>query len=363
MNFKFDIPTSVYFGNGAVRDNSSALVLGKCAFVVAGENSGRRSGALDDVQKALDDAEIEYKIFEGIANNPNVLQCKYLGDEAREFGADFIIGIGGGSPLDAAKAVAVFALNDIPAGDIFKNEFKNGVLPIVAVPTTSGTGSEVTPWSVMTWDEIQTKQSFGCDQTYPRMALLDPRYTESLPQSISLDTAMDAFEHCFESIISLKANPITDAMNFYALKLFAECMQPLSRGEFAPIREKLMLISMLGGMTISQTGTTLMHALGYPLTYFKDVPHGRANCMVLPTYIEELKQYRPDRLKVALNALGCSQDELCKYVKDSYPLSFSATDDELRLWASQTSDKRPDKSTGTPQSAEHLFEVYKRMFR
>lgn len=315
MNFSFELPTVVRFGRGAVRENAKLLALGKRAFVVTGANSGRKSGALGDALCALSAEGVAYEVYEGIGSNPNVSACRTLGQRARAFGADFIVGIGGGSPLDAAKAIAVFAANEIDEQRLFQYGYENGVLPIAAIPTTSGTGSEVTPWSIMTDDTAKTKRSFGGTLTFPRVALLDPTYTEKLPRAITFDTGMDAFQHCFESYLSMRATPATDALCLEALKRFSHCMQPLAEGKLEGIREELMLISMLGGMAIAQTGTTLMHAMGYPLTYFHDVPHGRANSLVLPAYVAALDAYRPERLREALNALGVSKDKLCDFAR------------------------------------------------
>lgn len=362
MQYKFTMPTEIFFGDGIVAANADKLALGRQAFIVTGAHSGRLSGALDDVKNALDAQGAAYDIFEGIGNNPNVSQCRELGERAKSAGADFIVGIGGGSPLDAAKAVAVFAKNDITDEQLFNNDYPGGALKIAAVPTTSGTGSEVTPWSIMTWDEKKTKVSFGSRPTFPAVALLDPKYTASLPADITFDTAMDAFQHCLESLVSMRANPMSDAININALRLFKKCMPRLIKGDHQSLRERLMTVSMMGGCTIAQTGTTLMHAMGYPLTYFKGVPHGRANCMVMSAYLDEIEKHRPERLKMALTVLDMTKAGLQAYVKRGAPVSITATDEELALWAEQTSLKHPDNTTGTPPEPEHILELYKKVF-
>ena len=357
MKFLFNMPTSIRFSRGAVQNNAEALRLGGRAFVVTGRNSGRLSGALSDVERQLKALKIVYETFEGVGNNPEVEQCRELGAHAREFHADFIVGIGGGSPIDAAKAVAVFGAENIEPEALFQNKYER-VLPVAAVPTTSGTGSEATPWSVLTWRKVETKQSFGGIKTFPRVALLDPGYTESLSPSVTLDTAFDALTHCLESVISTKASPVTDALNFYALSRFGALMGPLERGELAPIRDELMFVSLLGGMGIANTGTTLMHAMGYPLTYFKNVPHGRANAYVLPAYLSEVGDRRPQRLEAALNALGVSREELVSYTKRNFPLDMRLDAAELSLWAAQTVAKDPQKTTGVPNDMEHIRALY-----
>lgn len=363
MEFGFHFPTKIRFGRGAVQNNGAALRLGERAFIVTGKHSGRASGALADVIAALTHEKIECSVFEGIGNNPDVEQCRVVGAQARAFHADFIIGIGGGSPLDAAKAVAVFAANDIPAEQLFTNSYESGVLPIVAVPTTSGTGSEATSWSVMTWHTVKTKRSFGSLQTYPCLALLDPTYTDSLPLAITRSTAMDAFTHCFESVISVKASPLTDALSFHALERFGKLMPQLELGDVASLRDELMLISLLGGVAISHTGTTLMHSIAYPLTYFHGTPHGLANAFVLPVYLKELAAYRPERLAAALGALGMSQAELAAYVQRNCPIDFTPDRTMFPLWAEQTAAQGGARNTGTPVDASHFEELYAEIFQ
>ncbi len=363
MEFSFHFPTELCFGRGIVQRKSAALRLGARAFIVTGKHSGRASGALADVIAALTHEKIECSVFEGIGNNPDVEQCRAVGAQARAFGAEFIIGIGGGSPLDAAKAVAVFAANDIPAEQLFTNQYENGVLPIVAVPTTSGTGSEATPWSVMTWHAVKTKRSFGSRETYPRVALLDPAYTDNLPLAITRSTAMDAFTHCFESVISVKASPVTDALNFHALSRFGKLMPQLEAGDVVSLRDELMLISLLGGITISHTGTTLMHSIAYPLTYFHGTAHGLANAFVLPVYLRELAAHRPERLALALGALGMTQAELTAYAERNYPIDFTPDRTMFPLWAQQTAAQGGAHNTGTPVDAAHLETLYAEIFQ
>ncbi|MEG1559287.1 MAG: iron-containing alcohol dehydrogenase family protein [Clostridia bacterium] len=360
--FVFNIPTKVFFGENALKNNADVLkTLGSRAFIVAGANSGRLSGALIEIEEALNRLNIAHAKFEGIGNNPNVSQCKEVGLMAREFGADFIIGIGGGSPLDASKAVAVFAANDIDENRLFTYGYDKGVLPIVAVSTTSGTGSEITPWSVMTVDSLKTKRSFGGELTFPRIAIVDPKYTNGLSKEITLNTAIDAFTHCFESMFSIKASPITNALNLYALELFGECFNELMDGNVDNIRENLSLVSLFGGATISQTGTTLMHAMGYPLTYFYHLPHGAANAVVLPTYLEIMKQYRCDILNTALGAMNITYDELLTQVSFKYSLKNKLNNDEILLFASQTAAQSAAKNSGVPVSAKDFVDYFGRL--
>lgn len=359
MEFSYLLPTDIRFGRGMIKSQPEALVLGKRAYIVTGANSGRASGALADVTEALEQQDVAYSVFEGIGNNPNVRQCKQLGMEARAFGADFIIGIGGGSPLDAAKAIAVFACNDIDEQRLFQYGYDHGILPIAAIPTTSGTGSEVTPWSIMTDDSCEMKRSFGGPDTFPRVAMLDPSYTESLSYEPTLYTAMDAFQHCFESVISTKANPITDAFAFEGLRRFGNCMDQLIAGEHDAIREELMLVSMLGGAAIARAGTTLMHAAGYPYTYYHGLPHGCANTTVMPAYLRTLRVHRAERLQTALHALGKKYEEVTAFLNKNFPPKVQLTEEEMRLFAKQTAGRNPMMTTGVPGDEQTMYEFYR----
>ncbi|MDR0840063.1 MAG: iron-containing alcohol dehydrogenase [Christensenellaceae bacterium] len=363
MQFQFGMPTDIYFGRGAVRAHAEALRLGKRAYIITGKTSGRSSGALRDVTEALRSGGIAYDVFEGIGNNPLVEQCYQLGAQVRRAGADFIIGIGGGSPLDAAKAIAVYAANDIPPERIFSYGYDNGVLPILAVPTTSGTGSEVTPWSILTDDAKQTKRSFGGPLTFPKAAFLDPAYTDSLPADATRNTALDALQHCIEGVFSLKASPYSDALALDAIRRFGACMPALERGDFAPIRDALMLISMMAGTVIANTGTTLMHAMGYSLTYFYDVPHGLANALVMPVYMAEMQRYRPDAMERVLGALGMSQADLAAYLKRSFKPSFTPRPGELAKWAALVTEAAAGvKAAGLPVEQSYVEDLYRRAF-
>ncbi|MCX7708754.1 MAG: iron-containing alcohol dehydrogenase family protein [Clostridia bacterium] len=286
MEFKYQIGTKAFFGEACIGKNKDELrKYGSKAFIVSGKSSAKASGALKDVIEALEESGIEYEVYDKVENNPTLENVKEGGAAAKNFGADMIIGIGGGSPLDAAKAVAVLAVNDIDPVELYKNSFANKPLPILAVPTTAGTGSEVTPYSILTRKDLQTKMSFGNEDTFPKAAFLDARYTESMNYDTTVDTAIDALSHAVEGYLSKRSTPVSDLFAVEAIDLFGQCIKPLQDKEInLEIREKLLYASMLGGMVISHTGTTIVHGMGYSLTYFKDIPHGRANGLLMKEY-------------------------------------------------------------------------------
>ena len=186
--FKFHMPTKVIVGENCVTTNPQELIIGTRALIVTGKSSGKKSGALDDVISVLENGKIPYHVYDKVENNPEIGDMVKGGEYARECKADFIIAIGGGSPMDAAKAIGVYATNEVNEEfkpyDIFTGKYKNKPLPMVAIPTTAGTGSEVTPYSILTLHKEKTKKSFSCADSFFKTTFLDGRYTISLPLQV-----------------------------------------------------------------------------------------------------------------------------------------------------------------------------------
>mgnify|MGYP000843572188 FL=1 len=306
MEFKFHMPTRVYFGRGCIGKNVEELAgLGSKALIVTGGQSAKMSGALCDACSALERFNVGYTIFDRVENNPSTDTVKIGAGEAKQAGADFIIGIGGGSPLDAAKAIAVLSANDMEPEQLFTNSFPNKPLPIIAIPTTAGTGSEVTPYSVLTRSDLQTKKSFGNKDTFPVIAFLDPHYTQSQPVNVTINTALDAFSHNMEGYISTRSTPVSDILAAEGIRLFGCCLDSLKIGVFTlEDRENMLYASLLGGMVISQTGTNLIHPTAYNYTYFKDIPHGKANGYLMAEFLRFNYEAAKDKVENILKLTG-----------------------------------------------------------
>ncbi len=312
MNYKYHMPTKVFFGNECILNNSGALAqYGKKAMLVTGRRSAKTNGSQDDVIAALQKEQMEYVVYDKVMSNPTIACCYEGAALAREQGADCIVAIGGGSPLDAAKAIALLARQDIKQEDLFSGQYGQDVLPIIAVPTTAGTGSEVTPYSVLMNDAVESKTSIGSEQLFPKIAFVDSRYMYGLPLEITVNTAVDALSHAMEGMISTRASAMSDGLAKESIDYFYQCASALcdavARGDTTPItedvREKLAHCSLLAGMVIAQTGTTAVHAMGYPLTYFKNYDHGRANGILLAAYLEFVEKGNPELVGNILNAL------------------------------------------------------------
>ena len=362
--FKFHMPTKIIVGQNCVLENSSELIIGKCALIVTGKSSGKKSGALDDALAVLENNKIPYHVYDKIENNPEINDMAKGGEFARDCGCDFIIAIGGGSPLDAAKAIAVYAVNEPKDGndfelyDIFKGDYKNKPLPMVAIPTTAGTGSEVTPYSILTLHKEQTKRSFSCVDTFFKTAFIDGRYTLNLPLQVARNTAVDAMCHLIEGYTNKKASPGSDYMALEGLHIIGKHLNILENGEFTvDACTELLWASTLGGIVISQTGTTIVHSMGYSLTYFKDVPHGHANGFLLCEY---LKHVDKDKVQNCLDALGFeSLAELKGYLEKILPRVYNFTEKELLEWAEIAILAKNVASCPYPVTKELEIEMYK----
>ncbi|KNY27420.1 iron-containing alcohol dehydrogenase family protein [Pseudobacteroides cellulosolvens] len=364
--FKFQSGTKVFCGSNCLFENKNEIIkLGKKAFIVTGKASGHKSGALSDIINILNEAEIKFEIFDKIENNPSLHNVKDGGTSCRMSGADFIIGIGGGSPLDAAKAIAILAVNDIEPIQLLKNEFTIKPLPIAAIPTTAGTGSEVTAASILTIPEYETKMSFVHEDVFPKVAFLDAKYTESMKRDIAVNTAIDAMSHAIEGYLNRTASPMSDIFALESLNIFGTCLENLCEERFDyDTREKLLYASMLAGLTIAQTGTTIAHGMGYSLTYFKDIPHGKANGLLLPEYLRYNYQVAQDRVESVLKALKLiSIDEFEKTMRRLISNDINFSQEELKKYSSLAMKQKSTLKNLRTVTEEDMYKILDKSLR
>ena len=225
-NFHYFMPTDCYFGRGCVAEHKAAMAkLGKKAMVVTGKTSAKRNGAQQDITDALDSLGIAWILFDEIEENPSVETVERAARLAIAEGVEFFIGIGGGSPMDSSKAIATMAAHPEQGTDALWNA-ENKALPVVAVPTTAGTGSEVTQYAIVTLHAKRTKSSIAA-HIFATVAFLDPKYMDTLPARTTNNTAVDALTHLVESYLSAKATAVSREIAKQGLLLFKECMPAL----------------------------------------------------------------------------------------------------------------------------------------
>lgn len=320
MDFNFHMPVHVIGGEGAVARGSTLLrTLGKRCLIVTGGSSAKRSGALADVTAALDLWEIGWSLYDSVGQNPLVSVCHEAGVVARSVRAEFIIGIGGGSPLDAAKAAAIFAANEqLAPTDIFQGAYPNPPLPLVLIGTTAGTGSEVSPVSVLTIDGSGRKKSISGEECYACLAFADPSYTHSVPFDVTVSTALDAFAHAAEGWFNPR---LSDPVRLFAekgLPLLWNSLVWLDKNTHLPdsaMRERLYYGSLYAGIVLSACGTAFPHPLGYVLTEDFGIPHGRACTAFLPAFLERGGHFEPTRAQEFYQLLGTDRETLCGVVE------------------------------------------------
>lgn len=360
------LPTRLVSGEGAVRRSGGLIAaFGKRCLIVTGGSAAKRCGALGDITAVLTEKGIEYSIFDSVKPNPDIESCVRGGRLAHEFGAEFIIGVGGGSPMDASKVIALSAANpELDSVGLYSMNWPNAPLPIVLVGTTAGTGSELTPVAVITNTDGR-KKSFRAESLYASLSIGDARYTASMPLSVTASTGVDALCHCVESYFSKKANDISRAFAMRGVSLLLSPLSNVAAGNLPTARERedLYNASLLGGMAISVTGTIMPHNLGYFLTENYGVPHGFACAQFLPTLLEHAWSCDNDRCDALFSSCGTNLQELKSLVLSLTPkldvhLSAGEIETLLPRWENNNAIKNTIGNVDTAQIRDILTGMF-----
>lgn len=314
MNLNSFMPVKLVTGAGCVGASAKEIAkLGKVCLIVTGKTSAKASGALQDVTDTLARNGQSWQLFDEIGQNPKLTDCMTAAEQAIAAGADFILGIGGGSALDAAKCIAVLAANPgLTQAQLYAFDWANAPLKIVAVGTTAGTGSEVTKVSVITTPDGR-KKSFHHEAIFPVLSLGDPTYTMSLPPLVTRATMVDVLAHCAESFFSRAANHISRCYAVEGIRLLLPVFRMMAEKgcddlDYAT-REALYCASIYGGLAINVTGTCFPHTMGYLLTETFGIPHGTACAVFQKDFFEYNKEVVPALAAEYLERIGCSEGE------------------------------------------------------
>ena len=327
------MPVKIISGKNCVlKKGSSIKNYGKKCLIVTGKNSAVRSGALSDVEELLDSNGIEYRIFDKIEPNPETLTCKEAGECAKEFGADFIFGVGGGSVLDASKAVAIFAANTIEYhADIYDRSVPAPHLPVILLGTTAGTGSEVTGVSVLTNSDNGIKKSISGPDCYADISLCDYRYTMTATVETRISTALDAFCHAAEAFVASSANDLSECYSLKALSVLKDFI--LSDKFFSKLSEEeyenLYLASLYAGLAINIAGTCFPHTVGYYLTENHNIPHGKACAVLFPVLLQKAKKYCPEKFEAILSCMNTDAEFLISSVRKLSAIDVKVDEAEI----------------------------------
>ena len=324
----FHIPTKIHLSQNVLVNNAQDLTThGNTALIVTGKSSAVKSGVLSELLPILDYHKIKYTIFNEIMENPDLNIVEKGKQIFKETNSDFIIAIGGGSPIDAAKAISLMVANDLNKSNLYDSTLHKSAYPIVAIPTTSGTGSEVTPYSVLNNTETNTKAGFGTPLIFPKVAFLDPKYTLSLNETITRDTAIDALNHLLEGIYSNKYNEFLIPFIQTGFKLIYDNLNfCLQNPQDINLRQALMQASNYGGIVIAHTSTTLQHSIGYPLTTEFGVTHGLANGLVMKHIMNLYEPAIKDRLALIWNYMNITKSQFFDWL-DTFVMTFEGNID------------------------------------
>jgi alcohol dehydrogenase class IV len=280
MRFEFATAGRIVFGPGSVRELPAiAAAYGRRAFVVTGKDRIRRAGVIAD----LEAAGLNCTIF-GVAGEPTIDLVRQGVLSVRAAGCEFVIAVGGGSAIDAGKAIAALAANPGDVLDYLEivgrgSALTNPPIPFIAVPTTAGTGSEVTRNAVLGSPEHRVKASLRSPLMLPRVALIDPELTSGLPRHIAASTGLDALTQLIEPYVSNRASPMTDALCLDGLRHAARSLPHLGSPES---RAGMSYASLLGGLALANAGLGVVHGFAAPIGGMFDAPHGAVCAAILP---------------------------------------------------------------------------------
>ncbi|MDK1118101.1 MAG: iron-containing alcohol dehydrogenase [Anaerolineae bacterium] len=284
--FNFDAKTSVLFGFNTIKElGPEAIKLGAKNVLVVTDRGIVQAGLLEKVNESLNASGINVAVFDGIEPNPSDKSLVVGGQAARDHQADMIIGLGGGSPMDAAKGIAIMTNNDGTVESYVEvlDAWPNTPLPVICIPTTAGTGAEVSRAAMVNLTEKKIKKALFGATIQPQLAVVDPSLTLGLPSHLTAQTGVDALCHAFEAYIAKFSNPISDALAVEAIKLAAANLrEAVKHGDNLEARSNMLLASTIAVISASSAGLGVVHSLAQTLGGFYNLPHGLSIAVCFP---------------------------------------------------------------------------------
>ncbi len=315
MTAVWSFPTRIVFGRGSISTiGAETHGVGGTRALIVTDPGVVEAGLIRPVEQSLEGAGIVSEVFSGISSNPTEAELEAATEAYRAFEADVVIAVGGGSPLDVGKLVRVLSTH---AGPIAKYDDSKGgdalitapVPPMVAVPTTAGTGSEVGRSGVVTVAETNKKTVVFAPRLIPTVAVLDPELTVSMPARVTAATGFDALTHCIEAYCALGDHPMCDAIALEGIHLVASALPSVvSEGSDVAARGSMMKAAMMGAVAF-QKGLGACHSLAHPLSAENGLHHGLANALCLPAVLDFNRATIPTRIATVARLLGVRADD------------------------------------------------------
>lgn len=374
MKFNYYLPVNLIFGRGEVtRTGEIASAYGRKALVVTGQNSTKKSGLLDRVTENLKKSGLETVVFDKVRQNPLTTTAKEGAVVAKEEGCEVVIGLGGGSILDCAKAIAFLAVNEGDINDyIFNRVSGNASLPLILLPTTCGTGSEGNGFAVLTNPETGDKKSLRSNAIIAKASIIDSELMETMPKSVLAAVGFDALCHSMEAYLSKLAQPVTELLCVEAMRAAGRCLVPLYQGSGdADAWDAMTWASTIGGMVIHTAGVALPHGMEHPASGCKDIVHGKGLAALTPVITEASIDAANERYAVISRCLGGKDEtdcvarirELLKELNLSTTLGEQGITSEDILWMTENCFKVSAASIANHPKLfqrEEIAELYRR---
>lgn len=380
----FKTPEYTLIGSKALEEAKPYLKkCGKKALIVTGKHVVL-SDMMAELKKALEEIGIAYFVFDGITGEPTNVMIDEGIAAYKENGCDFCIGIGGGSPLDSAKAIAAMITNEGKIADYNGKVIEKPIPPVVAIPTTAGTGSEATQFTVITDVEKDIKMLLKGGYLVPKIAIVDPAYTYSAPKSITAATGMDALTHAIEAYTSRKALPVTDTLAVSAVKRIMKYLPAAYKdGSDEKARYEMSVASYEAGICINNSTVTLVHGMSRPIGALFHVAHGISNAMLLTKCLafaldgayekfanlgrEIGAATAEDDDKTASEKFIEALNEICKICEIPTLLEYGIPKDEffahMEKMAHDALTSGSPGNTMKPISEQDIIEIYKKLWK
>ncbi|MBO5093994.1 MAG: iron-containing alcohol dehydrogenase [Lachnospiraceae bacterium] len=303
-------PSHIVVGEGALETAKQFLTsYGKKALIVTGKHVVK-SPMMEELKTALTEAGVAYVVFDGITGEPTDVMIEEGLAVYKENGCEFCIGIGGGSPLDSAKAIAAMTVNPGKIADYNGKVMDKKIPPVVAIPTTAGTGSEATMFTIVTDTEKGIKMLLKGEALLPELAIVDPSFTASSPKNVTVATGLDALTHAVEAYTSKKAFCMTDTLALSAVKrIFQYLPAAFADGNDKKAREEMAVAALEAGICINNSSVTIVHGMSRPIGALFHVPHGISNAMLLTVCLGFALDGAYERFAHLGRAIGAAQED------------------------------------------------------
>ncbi len=308
INFSLEIPVKVIFGRNIFRDalKQTRTLYGNRILIVSTGKSLKRLGYIDMIEAVLKEMNAETLLYDDVSPNPELDEVRKAIEAGKNFGAQSVIGFGGGSSLDAAKAAACGIVCEKDIGFYyFSGAEPECSLPVTAIPTTSGTGSELSRGAIISDSASGIKKGIRGFALYPETAIVDSFFTEHIPYKITMETGFDVFAHAVESLVSLKANSFSEMLSLEAIKLAGENLPRLADNlSDKEARAKMSYASMIMGINLANVGTALPHRMQYPAGSVSGTSHAAGLLALYPAWLEAEYRYSSAKIDAAASVLS-----------------------------------------------------------